>query len=329
MLKQVAFYSSRLHILGVCLLVVLSLPALSLLPPVSMRAPAPAAPKEQTRRTVYVDDGPNVVSAGLSAGTAELKQSVDAAGDKTAYAIYVAALATYNGLRHVGNITATSAKVIGKGIGTAFTSVAHATIDGVLFVFRGVGSAVGLITRVPVVSAYVRPVDDMPAPTIDPAAAVLAAADEVEQAEQPKPQQDDHKHDTSHEHTEAYWPLRGEVTTLFGVPHWPFQPTHTGLDISSGQPSGVTPIKPFRSGIVIETVYSAYGLGNYVVVDHGGGLTSVYAHLAAISVRAGQEVDTQSVLGYEGSTGASTGTHLHFEVRQDGQSVNPMRYIEQ
>ncbi len=123
------------------------------------------------------------------------------------------------------------------------------------------------------------------------------------------------------------WPINGRVTTEFGVPHRPYQVTHTGLDISSGNRSGVTSVMPFRLGTVINVVKSRQGLGNYVVVDHGEGLTSVYAHLYSVSVQVGQLVDEASELGKEGSTGVSTGTHLHFEVRLNGQPTDPQAYI--
>ena len=64
-----------------------------------------------------------------------------------------------------------------------------------------------------------------------------------------------------------------------------------------------------------------------MIVDHGNGVTSVYGHLARISVSVGQEVDSSSVLGYEGTTGVSTGVHLHFEIRVNGQAANPHQFI--
>lgn len=99
------------------------------------------------------------------------------------------------------------------------------------------------------------------------------------------------------------------------------------MDISSGNRSGVMPIKPFRAGVVVEAVHTRYGLGNHVVVDHGEGITSTYAHLYSIAVHVGQPVGTDTALGQEGSTGVSTGTHLHFEIRKDGQLQNPQDYI--
>ena len=126
----------------------------------------------------------------------------------------------------------------------------------------------------------------------------------------------------------APWPLQGKVTTEFGVPHRPWQDRHTGIDISSGQRSGSAQITAFREGTVIKAVRSGSGYGNHVVLDHGGGLTSLYAHLSSISITEGQTVRAGGVLGYEGISGTTTGTHLHFEIRQDGKPVNPHSYIE-
>lgn len=328
MLKQFTFYSARLHILAAFLAVVMCLPALSLLPPVSMKSPAAiSVTKEQSRSTVYVDDGPNVVSAGLTNGTAKLKRSIDVAGAKSAHALYVAALTSYNALRSIGKTSAHYGGVAVRVTGAVIAHVAHGLIDVTVFVVRLPVKIVYTVTKVPVVDAYVRPVEEMNVPEINYAIAI-AAAEESRTTKQPGGKKTtEHGHGATRKDSASLWPIRGQVTTLFGVPHWPFQPTHTGMDISSGNASGVTPIKPFRSGMVIEVVHSDYGLGNYVIVDHGKDLTSVYAHLASISVSAGQEVDTNSVLGHEGSTGASTGTHLHFEIRQNGQPVNPQQYI--
>lgn len=126
---------------------------------------------------------------------------------------------------------------------------------------------------------------------------------------------------------QTVWPLRGKVFTAFGVPHQPWQPTHTGMDISSAQPSGQTSITPFKEGTVLQVIRSNVGYGNHVIIDHGNGMTSLYAHLYSISVVPGQRVKPGDVVGYEGSSGTSTGTHVHFEVRQNGSPVNPRQYI--
>lgn len=123
------------------------------------------------------------------------------------------------------------------------------------------------------------------------------------------------------------WPIHGIITTYFGVPEMPYESVHTGLDISDGKPPGITPIKPFMPGVVLSAVHGG-GLGNHVVIDHGGGLTSVYGHLYSISVRPGQRVNENTTIGNEGSTGVSTGTHLHFEIRIRGEPKNPLRFIK-
>jgi murein DD-endopeptidase MepM/ murein hydrolase activator NlpD len=64
-----------------------------------------------------------------------------------------------------------------------------------------------------------------------------------------------------------------------------------------------------------------------VIIDHGKGVTSVYAHLASISVKEGKKVGMDTVLGYEGTTGLSTGVHLHFEIRVNGQAADPRQFI--
>lgn len=123
------------------------------------------------------------------------------------------------------------------------------------------------------------------------------------------------------------WPIAGRVTTEFGVPHRPWQRTHSGMDISSGKASGTTAVHAFKGGTVSSVVRSYTDLGNHVVVDHGEGISSVYGHLYSVRVTPGQKVTNSDILGYEGSTGMSTGTHLHFEIRQNGTAVNPRRFL--
>jgi murein DD-endopeptidase MepM/ murein hydrolase activator NlpD len=125
---------------------------------------------------------------------------------------------------------------------------------------------------------------------------------------------------------EAIWPMHGAVTTQFGEKGRFYRVAHTGIDISDGNRAGITPIKPFRRGTVIETTRNS-GLGNHVIIDHGNGITSVYAHLSVISVQVGQAVDASTTLGLEGSTGVSTGPHLHFEIRVNGQAADPREFI--
>lgn len=115
------------------------------------------------------------------------------------------------------------------------------------------------------------------------------------------------------------WPLQGRVTSEYG-PRW--GGFHPGIDIAD--PTG-TPIGAAKDGVVISAgPYGGYG--NFVVVDHGDGLATAYAHQSRIAVRQGQTVDQGEVIGYVGSTGYSTGPHLHFEVRINGAPQNPRRY---
>ncbi|MGD9570631.1 MAG: murein hydrolase activator EnvC [Thermoleophilia bacterium] len=116
------------------------------------------------------------------------------------------------------------------------------------------------------------------------------------------------------------WPVHGTITSGFG-PRWGRM--HEGLDIAGG--SG-TPIAAAKSGTVISAGWSG-GYGNLVVVDHGGGLSTAYAHLSSIAVSSGQGVSQGTVVGGMGTTGNSTGVHLHFEVRVGGAAVNPLGYL--
>ncbi|HVM03640.1 MAG TPA: peptidoglycan DD-metalloendopeptidase family protein [Acidimicrobiales bacterium] len=116
------------------------------------------------------------------------------------------------------------------------------------------------------------------------------------------------------------WPLRGTVTSPFG-PRW--GRLHAGLDISGG--TG-TPIRAAKGGQVI-FAGSMSGYGNCVIIDHGGGLTTLYAHQSRLGTSDGADVGQGDVIGYVGSTGHSTGPHLHFETRVGGSPQNPRRYL--
>ncbi|MGZ4386790.1 MAG: murein hydrolase activator EnvC family protein [Gaiellaceae bacterium] len=116
------------------------------------------------------------------------------------------------------------------------------------------------------------------------------------------------------------WPLSGIITSGFGM-RW--GSLHPGLDIAA--PIG-TPIHAAASGTVIYAGWES-GYGNFVVIDHGGGIATAYGHQSAIAVSDGQSVTQGQVIGYVGSTGYSTGPHLHFEVRVNGTPVDPMGYL--
>jgi len=126
--------------------------------------------------------------------------------------------------------------------------------------------------------------------------------------------------DTSPSAAGFTWPTSGQITSGFG-PRWGRM--HQGLDIAA--PTG-RPITAAKSGKVILAGASG-GYGNLVVIDHGGGLSTAYAHQSRIAVRVGQPVTQGGLIGYVGSTGFSTGPHLHFEVRVNGAARDPLPYL--
>lgn len=117
------------------------------------------------------------------------------------------------------------------------------------------------------------------------------------------------------------WPVQGIVTQFAS---W----YHMALDIAA--PYG-TPIVAAKSGVVssVSTGTWDYGYGNNVIVDNGGGYSTLYAHMEAVNVGAGQSiVGGSTVLGWVGLTGRTTGPHVHFEVRQGGTAVNPLPFLQ-
>ena len=110
------------------------------------------------------------------------------------------------------------------------------------------------------------------------------------------------------------------VSSEYG-PRW--GSTHTGIDLAA--PAG-THIYSWRSGTVTFAGWSG-GYGNFIIVDHGDGFVTRYAHCSKIAVTKGQTVSQGQVIGYVGTTGNSTGNHLHFEVKVNGNFVNPRNYL--
>jgi murein DD-endopeptidase MepM/ murein hydrolase activator NlpD len=126
--------------------------------------------------------------------------------------------------------------------------------------------------------------------------------------------------------TPSIWPTTGWVTSNFGYRRSPFtgqRELHKGLDISA--PLG-TPIYASASGKVVK-VERDHGYGKNIMVDHGSGIVTRYAHLNNYAVKKGEQVKRGQLIGYVGNTGRSTGPHLHYEVRLNGVPVNPLRYI--
>lgn len=103
-----------------------------------------------------------------------------------------------------------------------------------------------------------------------------------------------------------------------------FSRFHRGIDIRSGYGTSVQAI---ASGRVVETVYSRFGYGHYVLVEHEGGYASLYAHLDQILVKPGDAVTQEATLGTVGTTGWSTGSHLHIEIYENGVPVDPRQIL--
>ena len=122
------------------------------------------------------------------------------------------------------------------------------------------------------------------------------------------------------------WPIRGSIDSPFG---WRVHPItwdrryHTGIDIAG--PYGL-PIKAAKAGIVILAGVKG-GYGNSVMIDHQNGWVTLYAHQQSLNVQLGQYVTTKTTIGWVGSSGNSTGPHLHFELRVNGVPTDPMRYL--
>lgn len=127
----------------------------------------------------------------------------------------------------------------------------------------------------------------------------------------------------------SVWPLlngKGVITSRYGYRRDPFNRRvrhHDGMDISA--PVG-TKVVSTAKGVVKDSVYDQY-LGHLVCVDHGNGLESWFGHMSKRLVETGDTVDRGSILGLVGSTGRSTGAHLHYEVHENGKPVNPGRYV--
>ncbi len=122
-------------------------------------------------------------------------------------------------------------------------------------------------------------------------------------------------------------PVPGPVTSPFGYRTHPItgaQSFHAGVDL--GSPCG-TPIKAADNAIVYSAGWNSGGYGNLTILNHGGGVTTLYGHQSSIAVTAGQAVVKGQTIGYVGTTGNSTGCHLHWEVRVNGNPVNPLAYV--
>jgi len=114
------------------------------------------------------------------------------------------------------------------------------------------------------------------------------------------------------------WPTSGMITQY---PIW----YHMAFDVAN---PGLPGVMAADNGVVVFAEYSRYGYGNHVIVDHGGGLSTLYGHLTEYYVKVGDHVSRGQVIAKMGSTGRSTGSHLHFETRVNGAPVNPGQYFK-
>jgi len=120
------------------------------------------------------------------------------------------------------------------------------------------------------------------------------------------------------------WPVQGVITLEFGQSSG-YQVFHTGIDVANSQG---TPITPFMQGEVVYAGEIFWGYGKHIIINHGDNIRSIYAHLDKIFVFKGQKVNIGDEIGRMGSTGWSTGPHLHFESRVYGIPVNPRVFLD-
>lgn len=123
------------------------------------------------------------------------------------------------------------------------------------------------------------------------------------------------------------WPISGRVTSYFGKRENPLnagEDFHSGIDISA--PPG-TPVRATADGVVSFSDWSG-GSGNLVVIEHGLGYSTLYAHNKSNIVKVGQIVKRGDIIAYSGATGNATGPHSHYEIWKDGRPINPMPFLE-
>jgi peptidoglycan hydrolase FlgJ len=131
---------------------------------------------------------------------------------------------------------------------------------------------------------------------------------------------------SSAEDTQPDWPIKSGISSGFGLRKDPFTSEtrfHAGIDIPAGEG---TDIKVAMSGKVVMSC-NVKGYGNVVAVDHGEGLVTIYAHNEKNLVKVGDQVEKGAFIALAGSTGRSTGSHLHFEVRKNGTKIDPLKFL--
>ncbi len=123
------------------------------------------------------------------------------------------------------------------------------------------------------------------------------------------------------------WPADGRITSAYGYREHPMKGRkdfHSGIDIAS-EPG--KPVRTTANGIVSFSGWSG-GNGNLVVIEHGFGYSTFYAHNKKVTVKVGEKVKRADIIGYIGSTGNSTGPHVHYEVWKSGKSINPYKFLK-
>ena len=124
--------------------------------------------------------------------------------------------------------------------------------------------------------------------------------------------------------TPSQWPLYGNIVSRFGYRIYPWRGFHSGLDISGAYG---TPIRVTANGVVSYVGWRS-GYGRTVIVNHGYGVSTLYAHCSRYAVKTGQNVGKGQIICYVGNTGYTTGPHLHYEVRKWDRAVNPVAYLD-
>jgi len=126
--------------------------------------------------------------------------------------------------------------------------------------------------------------------------------------------------------TPSIWPTSGTVSSGFGWRNPPLEGAselHQGIDIANNIG---TPVVATADGTIVKSGWSG-GYGNIVQIDHGNGIETIYGHNSQIVVSVGQSVKKGQLISYIGSTGTSTGPHVHYEVREKGSAVDPLKYM--
>ena len=121
----------------------------------------------------------------------------------------------------------------------------------------------------------------------------------------------------------SLWPASGELSSPYGL-RWGGSDFHPGVDIANDYG---TPIVAAASGTVTAAGWNSGGYGNMVDIDHGNGIWTRYGHAEAVVVTVGETVQKGQLIAYMGSTGFSTGPHVHYEVHANGELVNPILYL--